>query len=386
MTTELRDRSSAMPHGPPRRRRARPVADAPIDALLLRAEDLAKGWLLALLERAPLVDAPAILAAEVSRDGPRVCDAVVRALANDADLRRIEPGGPLEPFVGQAGAFAGAGGVASALQVVDALHGVMWSAIRGELSEPDGDQVSDLAERLALVIERVRGAALRSVVTSGNSVAESSERDVRDRLDEPWGGLHVAPPPAAEPGRPSPEPHVSPGPGRPSADDGVGALWRGALEDEVARATRSGASLSLLLVELADAERVVAVEGRLGAAAALGQFAGAVRSAVRRGDILACESDARAWIIATNTGRLGAQALADRVAAAVRATEAWRGAPLGVSAGIAVYREDGTDVSELIEAAEEARFDAEASGGGVVRDGGSRRVESRREPDVDSRV
>ena len=35
--------------GPPRRRRARPVADAPVDVLLPRAEDLAKGWLLALL-------------------------------------------------------------------------------------------------------------------------------------------------------------------------------------------------------------------------------------------------------------------------------------------------------------------------------------------------
>ena len=96
MTTDLRDTSSAMPHGPPRRRRARPVADAPIDALVLRAEDLAKGWLLALLEQAPLHDAHTILVADLSRDGPRVCDAAVRALGNDADLRRIEPGGALE--------------------------------------------------------------------------------------------------------------------------------------------------------------------------------------------------------------------------------------------------------------------------------------------------
>ena len=373
MTTELRDRSFAMPHGPPRLRRARPVADAPIDALLIRAEDLAKGWLLALLEQAPLHDAPTILAADLSRDGPRVCDAVVRALANDADLRRIEPGGALEPLVGAAGAFAGAGGVTSASQAVDALHGVIWSAIRAELGDPDGEQVSDLAERLALVIERVRGAALRAFVTRGGEVTEPSGPEARDRVDEPWGGLRVAPSPPAEPGVPS----------EPAPEEGVGALWKGALEDEVARATRSGASLSLLLVELAEAERVMAVEGRLGAGATLGQFARAVRSAVRRGDILACESDTRAWIIATNTGRLGAQALADRVAAAVRASEPWQGAPLGVSAGIAVFREDGTDVTDLIETAEEARFAAEASGVAVIRDREPRRMESRREPDVD---
>ena len=362
-----------MPHGPPRLRRARPVADAPIDALLIRAEDLAKGWLLALLEQAPLHDAPTILAADLSRDGPRVCDAVVRALANDADLRRIEPGGALEPLVGEAGAFAGAGGVTSASQAVDALHGVIWSAIRAELGDPDGEQVSDLAERLALVIERVRGAALRAFVTRGGEVTEPPGPrraivSMNRGEDCAWR-------------RRPPRSQVFPRSRR--LRKVVSALWKGALEDEVVRATRSGASLSLLLVELAEAERVMAVEGRLGAGATLGQFARAVRSAVRRGDILACESDTRAWIIATNTGRLGAQALADRVAAAVRASEPWQGAPLGVSAGIAVFREDGTDVTDLIETAEEARFAAEASGVAVIRDREPRRMESRREPDVD---
>jgi len=73
---------------PPRRRRARPVADAPVDELLLRVEDLTKGWLLALLEQAALEDAPAILAADVARDGPRVCEAIVRALADDLARQR----------------------------------------------------------------------------------------------------------------------------------------------------------------------------------------------------------------------------------------------------------------------------------------------------------
>ena len=67
----------------------------------------------------------------------------------------------------------------------------------------------------------------------------------------------------------------------------------------------------------------------------------------------------------------------------MRATEPWRGAPLGVSAGIAVFREDGTDVSEVIEAAEEARFAAEASGVAVLRDRGSGTAASRHEPAVD---
>src|SRR5579875_2095575 len=100
-----------MASGAPRRRRARPVADAPVDALLLRVEDLAKGWLLALLEHAPLDDAPAILGADLAREGPRICDAVVRALADERDLRRLEPGGAFEPLVGRIGQLAGAQGV-----------------------------------------------------------------------------------------------------------------------------------------------------------------------------------------------------------------------------------------------------------------------------------
>src|ERR1700716_4229393 len=108
-----------MPDGPPRRRLARPVADAPVDALLLRAEDLTKGWLLALLEQAPLDDAPAILAADLARDGPRVCSAVVRALADDADLRPLEPGGALEPLAAQTGEISGSRGADMTARAVD---------------------------------------------------------------------------------------------------------------------------------------------------------------------------------------------------------------------------------------------------------------------------
>ena len=127
-----------------------------------------------------------------------------------------------------------------------------------------------------------------------------------------------------------------------------------------------GAPLSLLLAELEDAERVIAVQTRAEARAVFNRFAGAVRSAVRRHDILVCESDARAWIIARDTGRGGAHALGERIAAAVRTADDWHGAPLAASVGVAVFGEDGRSSGELIEAAEEARFAAEAAGVDVL--------------------
>ena len=381
-------KDGAMPPVPPRRRRARPVADAPIDVLLSRSEDLTKGWLLALLEDAPLDDAPAILAVDLTRDGPRLCAAVLRAVTDDTDLRRLEPGGALTGLAGRAGELAGATTPAAASRAVDALQGVIWGALRDELRRPDADLVSALAERLAHVAERLRVAALERVPDVAG--------DDRPRRRPAAPGLAVVPDPVAPapiPGAPAGlEPAGEPprvldtdgGDGGddeepadgdrppalpatwPPADDadpgGPEALWAGALEDEIARAQVSGSPLALLLAELEDGGRVVAVESSAEAGATFGSFARAVRTAVRRSEILACESDTRAWIIAPDTPRPGARALAQRIALAVEQAPPWRGAPLVASIGVAVLGEDGTTVADLIAAAEEERFRASAAG------------------------
>jgi GGDEF domain-containing protein len=368
-----------MPPFPPRRRRARPVADAPIDGLLSRTTELAKGWLLALLEQAPLQSAPLLLGAGragregLVHEGPQLCGAVLRALADDLELRRLEPGGPLGGLAARTGELAGAGGdAAAAVRAVDALGDVLWAALREELREPDPDLISDLAQRLALVCGLLRVAALERGETLGGGPAEGvpDARDTavavsapsRDPGTGPVASSSVpASPTATVPSPPSSD-SATAVPGRsPSAD----ALWVGALEDELLRA--DGLPLSLLLAEMEDAERVSATESTAAATAAFEHFARAVRSVVRHQDILVCESDSRAWIIARDTARFDAQALGSRVADAVGAGPAWRGAPLTASVGVAVLGEDGHTSNQLIEAAEEARFAASASGTGVAR-------------------
>ena len=88
----------------------------------MRGDELAKGWLLALIEDAPLEEAVAIMAGDVARDGPRICDAVVRAIYDEADLRRIETGGVLEPLVSRAGEIAGVRSAEAAAHAVDTLR------------------------------------------------------------------------------------------------------------------------------------------------------------------------------------------------------------------------------------------------------------------------
>jgi GGDEF domain-containing protein len=359
--------------GPPRRRRARPVADAPIETLLAGIEDLTKGWLLALLEQHELDEAPRILAADLTRDGPRVCDAVVRSIATDSDLRRLEPGGALEPLVSRTGVLAGAQTPEQVSRAVEALHGVVWTALRDELRTPDPDQVSEIVERLAAVMELVRGAALRRVAGADNTAAAGQ-----------FGRSHAAsaglalPTDRAESGRASvPQRAVGPRPltGAPdrrpadgaSAPTSAGqALWVGALQEEIQRSERFGTPLSLLLAELEDASRVVAVETPDDATTTFGRFARAVRGVARRQDILVCETEARAWIIARDTGRTGARALGSRIVGAVGEAGHWRGAPMAAAVGVVVLGEDGRTPSELVDAAQEAWFAATAGGSAVA--------------------
>jgi hypothetical protein len=430
----MRGKSAWMERGVPRRRRPGPVVTEGVQALLLRGEELAKGWLLALVEDAPLESAAAIMAGDVARDGPRICDAVVRAIYDEADLRRIEPGGVLEPLMSRAGELAGVRSAETAARAVEAL--------RIELARTDPDMLADAGERLSLVAEFVRAAVLRRradgeprprvpplrVARTGVSVAPR-ERPVgagpseRRREESATPGLAGTGGPLEASGgagggfanggvtggtddaeaetagrgefgpatEPEPERFASPqrwgdslspedvpeaqappasdGPPAPAAtrERPVGdALWIGALRDEIVRAARARIPLSLLLVELEEAERLLAAEPRGDASATFGRFAQAVRTALRHRDVLACETESRAWIIAPDTGRAGAQALGSRIVTAVPMEESWRGAPLTVSVGLAVLGEDGHNAAALIDAAEQTKFAAEASGIGIV--------------------
>jgi hypothetical protein len=352
-----------MQPAPPRRRRARPVADVSLDVLLGRSEDLAKGWLLALVEQVPLDDAPRILATDLTREGPRVCEALLRAIGSDADERRLEPDGPLAPLAARVGELAGAAGPRDAAQAVDALQGVMWAALRAEISDPDPEFVSQLAERLAQVSALLRAAVLHEPAAGG--IPARAARGARAR--EPHETGTERPFPEARVTEPAGDPAKATGPrlrawvaGDPPPSDPP-ALWVGALAEEI---EHTGAvPLTLLLTELEDADRVLAVESEPDAT--FSEFTHALRRAVRRQDILVCETAARAWVIARDTDRESAQSLAERILASVREGRPWRGAPLVASVGFAVLGEDGSTPTELIEAAEEARFAASAAGGAL---------------------
>ena len=143
-----------------------------MDELLSPGEDLAKGWLLALLERAPLSEALQIVSAELIGEAPRVCEAFVRALADDRELQRIAF------LVSQTGTLAGGHrDTGEALRAIDALQGAIWSGVREALGPEDAERV--------LAVEGAGlwrfGDAVRSVLRHGDVMARETDARVDHR-------------------------------------------------------------------------------------------------------------------------------------------------------------------------------------------------------------
>ncbi|MDX6651090.1 MAG: hypothetical protein QOJ97_3041, partial [Solirubrobacteraceae bacterium] len=73
--------------------RPRPVCDPVVGALAERAEEVARGWLVALLEGRPLEEAGAIPVAELAASGPALCRAVLEAVGSDEALAQLAGAG-----------------------------------------------------------------------------------------------------------------------------------------------------------------------------------------------------------------------------------------------------------------------------------------------------
>lgn len=374
---------------PPRPQRPEPIGWAVAEALADRAQAVAKGWLLALLERAPLERAGAIPAAELAAEAPAICAALARALGSDRELARLAPGGDLAALAGRVPALAGAADAADGAAAVEALRACLWVAAREALAAaapPAPDRPAALAERLALVAATATATALgdAALASAPGSAAPAPGTPVVPTAAPAAGpparaasvpAADAAPPAGGEPAPRPPAPSPAYGNGSvthlpPRIDVRHGPadamddseLWIATLERHVDRCQREGGGLALLRVELVDGERLAASAPEAERGVPYGRLAQAIRRAIRRQDLVASDHQGRAWVIAPAVGRAGAIALAERIAAGVERGEHWRGAPLAATIGFAVYGEDGRDAATLIDRAEEAMLAASAAG------------------------
>jgi hypothetical protein len=171
------------------------VVDAPVDALLARADELARRWGVALILARPLEGMGGIPLEDLAREAPSLCAQAVRALESDAELERIAASGAAggreeSTTARRLAALAGAPDAQAAVAAVEALRGVLWEALLEELRWPIIDsaparQVADLADRLA----HVCATALAATLAQGPAtLAQGPATTVHDSDVAPFAG------------------------------------------------------------------------------------------------------------------------------------------------------------------------------------------------------
>ena len=350
------------------RARPRPFAFSPPVDPARQAALVAKAWLLELVAAAPLEAAADVPAGTLARDAPGFCALVLEALGSEEALDELLAAETPDAVARLAGAVAPAATVGA----VEALRRGVWRVL---VEGPPGVPAalsSDLADRLAHVCAALAAAAVAPAGPAVQPVPAATPG--RRSSDAPPA------PGAASSADPEPEPH--PGAGRlaaapPAASRLYGArppateepvpLWQDALERQLADGSRTGRAFALLLVEVDSLEHLTEAEPER-ILTDLDDVGRALRSAVRRSDLLAHEAGGRTWVISADAGRSGALALAERLAAAVEGAAAPHGVPLAASVGVAVYPLDGRDAAALVDAAETSMLSARALGVAVESD------------------
>jgi hypothetical protein len=173
--------------------RARAVAGAPVDALLGRADELARRWAIALILARPLERIGEFPLERFAREAPRLCAQVVRALRSDAELELITAGanGGGEPSpASRLAEVTGTRGGTAAVEAVEALRGVLWEALLDELrlrgfDHASAREVAELADRLAYVCSSALVSSLTPPATSAEQAAPLPEKPPAREPPEP---------------------------------------------------------------------------------------------------------------------------------------------------------------------------------------------------------
>jgi GGDEF domain-containing protein len=377
--------------------RVRPVADAPVAVLVAAAQHLAKRWLMALIAAAPLERASRLPMDALAREAPALCAQAVRALASDRELERLIPGGDLFGLARRAGLLAAADDPGSSVAAVEALRAVLWVALLEELRDPTTAQVGELSSRLAHVCAAIATAAASvesgSVGAAGPVGAASCSSDVpgagagpfsssapaasgvRVASDAPCASAEtLAPDPpyawdAPHPQAPSPEvalAAVAPPSAWRDDLDGVPAegpaAWISSIGRRLERYADDGRPFAVLLIEVADVERLRHAESGDELARLVGEVERALSGELRPADVLTREAVGRYWLVTPETDRPGSKTLAERLARAVSAAASHRGVPLQVAIGASVCPDDGLQPAALAAHADMGVYAARASG------------------------
>lgn len=304
---------------------------------------VAKRWLVELIGSSSLREAASVPAARLAQDGPALCAAYIAALESDPALDALAQASQSA----RAGSLAGASDPAGIAKAVTALQAAAWGALRANLSEPGGDLMTALSERMAEVSAVILERSLGGASPRPAPAFRPTEESVR--------------PPAAVVPEPQSEREVTVSQPTAGAPSPSGESWRATIERRVARAGERE-PFAVLTAELDDIDRIIAAGSGKEVATAIDAAERAMIDSLAPADVLVRERVGRYWIVSSAEDHQTARALGERVAVAVSDAASIAGTPLAVSVGLAMHPEDGEDGETLAATADEALFAARAAG------------------------
>ncbi len=352
------------------RPRARALAELPIDAVLARADELARRWLIALIRARPLDAAVEVPIHDLALEAPALCAQMVRAVQSDMELSSLSGREGRSAGEGSAparriSAIAGARDAPATVAAVEELRGVLWEVLLDQLEEPTAREVGDLADRLAHVCAVALAVAL-AVPARGmpdvpmsihdaapapplagtgardRATARASQRQAivvdelaRSRLDE------------RQPSAPAARVRAGDIEIRDVRGTDGPAAWISSIGSQLERYERDRLPFAVLLVEVVGIERPSPGGRAESQEGTIEEVERALASAHGARGSLTCERPGRYWLVMPDTDRAGARQLAERLTRAVATCANDRQAPLEVAVGTAVCPDDGQQAAAL---------------------------------------
>jgi diguanylate cyclase (GGDEF)-like protein len=295
-------------------------------------EELAKAWLVRLIERASLDEIKELPTERIARELPALISDIVGSVAN-------ANGDPYELSSAQAERAASLAGLRGAKETnagdvardISALQAVLVRALRDELAESEPERFAEAVERLVDATGAIQAAAAEELVRRRSRELESQANT--------------------------------------DALTGLGNLRQ--LQRSIAQMLeinkRYGHPFGLLLMDVDGLKRVNDAHGHQAGDRVLMQVAMALRRSIRTVDVAARLGGDEFCVLAPQQEAEAAVKLGERLAAAVgEEVAAPDDPPVSLSIGVVSCPEHGSEAEVLIDSADRAMYRAKAAGEGVA--------------------
>jgi diguanylate cyclase (GGDEF)-like protein len=304
----------------------------PLARLERSRDELAKAWLVRLIERASLDEISELPTDRIARELPELISDIVASLAGGN-------GDPYELTEEQAGRAASLAGLRGGRETsagdvardVAALQAVLVHALREELAEDDPERFAESVERLVDATGAIQAAATEELIRQRSRELESQANT--DALTGLGNLRHL--------------------------QKQIGQLL------EVHK--RYGHPFGVLLMDIDGLKRVNDAHGHQAGDRVLMQVAMALRRSIRTVDVAARLGGDEFCVLAPEQESEAATTLGERLAAAVREEVASPDdPPVSLSIGVVSCPRHGGDAEALIDAADRAMYRAKAAGDSVA--------------------